>query len=254
MRIRLILPLLCVLLGLWTSCFEGVQNTKEIIQEVQDRNLVAKVDQLLVTSEATFSNISVATASLNSRLPDTVSKLNLTLDNASKLMVTYEKSGKDIVAAFQQAAQAAQSMQLSSAPVMSNLAVTAMTLNQQIPTTVSNLNVSIQHLDTLITNLNQSVVTFNRVTKGQDANGQQTWWAKGLADFVRPLLTALKYGAMLLVVILGRMLWVATKSVDNVVPPDTKTGIGEDQRKLAPWSQLLLSRWLKVQRKLRSKS
>ena len=254
MRIRLILPLLCVLLGLWTSCFEGAQNTKEIIQEVQDRNLVAKVDQLLVTSEATFSNISVATASLNSRLPDTVSKLNLTLDNASKLMVTYEKSGKDIVAAFQQTAQAAQALQQSSVPVMSNLAVTATTLNQQIPTTVSTLNFSIQHLDTLITNLNHSVVTFNRVTKGQDANGQQTWWAKGLADFVRPLLTALKYGAMLLVVILGRMLWVATKSVDNVVPPDTKTGIGEDQRKLAPWSQLLLSRWLKVQRKLRSKS
>ena len=249
MHLRLIIPLFCVVLC--TACFEGVQNTKEIVQEIQDRNLVAKVEQLLVSSDSACSNLAVTASGLNGRLPETLTKLNLTLENASKLAVSYERSGKDIVAAIQQASQALQGLQQSAGPAISNLTVTASIANQQIPVTFSNLNVSIQHLDTLITNLNQTVVTFNRVTKGQDANGQQTWWAKGIADFVQPLLTALKYGAMLLVIILGRMLWVATKSVDEVVPPQLREGIGGVQRGSAPWSQLLLSRWVKLQRKLR---
>ena len=239
MRLLLIIPCLMLCVG----CLEDV---KSIVKDIDDHQIVEKTDQAIVYTSSTFSNLTVITTALNVSLPVTMSKLNTTLDNASQLAISFDATSKQI-------GKAAEVLQTSLPETLTKINTLSDSINQQVPETFSNLNAMAKNTNILITNLNNAVVRMDHLLQGQNASGQEASWMKNIKSFGKPILIAVLIGVILfsvtLIAILGRMLWITTKSIDASIPPVVKTDLGTIQREKAPFTQVLISKWLKVQRR-----
>lgn len=237
---RLLPLLLCFLL---TSCA-----TNQIVQDIQDRQIVAKTDALLVSSESTFSNLTEMTSMLNTQIPATLDRISVTLAAVQQLGTSLASNGNSIAQSFAGAEAAIQQTANGLAPAVSNLNLMTAGLNQQLPVTIAKIDALFDHSDVLVTNLNRIAVTTEKSLEA--VNSRVSPWRMILIAIG----IAIALGAIGFALILLRLLWVVTKSVDQAIPAPVRKDLGPVQQKEAPRTQKLLVHWLKWQRKIREVS
>jgi hypothetical protein len=118
----------------------------------------------------------------------------------------------------------------------SNMFLLVSDLRLALPPLITNLDHLVQRLDKVA----EKAEKIEDSLRGKDEKGETVWWAKSLKNISGTLLKALQYGAMILAVVLGRILWKLTHKVNNA-PPEVRNNILRPGGRDGRWSFLAVN-------------
>jgi len=246
MKYLLICSLL--LLSACASTRQLITSTADIAKKIDDGKTVEKANVLLESLNEATCNANQTLVVLNERFPELMDKLDKVADQS---LVGLQNIG-GVASNLNIGLQSFRIVGDNLSNVLTNTAQAVSTWNM-VGVNISAVSTNINHLVSTWDNVGGQVAKISASLNGKTPEGEDSFWMKKLKSVLPTILLVLKYGAVVLCLILLRILWVISREVHDA-DNHTKNNILTVNGRKGHWSRMAFSRLLVLQDKLSKKS